>query len=255
MKRIFKNLKKYFFLYFFLDVSFLIAIFLLFSYVRKKLSFYLLEIQNLSSQIISIQQTMNISMVEGLLNTINSITQKAMILMYLVVPLAIFLFWIFSQGTVFAFIKKEKLSWKYYGKFSLITAPFFIISIFLVDKFFSRLSEIIFGLEIKYFLVFIPLIILLYFLFSLYSIFPKFSIKELRNALIKILKFSYGAFPPFILFITLSFAVLFSAFNVYVNLQAGKIDSILKNVVFVIVEIVLLIFLRQLLVYLFTKKK
>ena len=179
-----------------LDLSYFLILLAVLIFTRAKIFDLLLKIQSYSPQLNAIDPSQNISAAQALINEINYISNQAYWFIFIIIPVIIFVIYIFLQGYSFYLLKKEK---NYLLKFSLASLPSFIFFALFLFK---------------------PSIIL--FIISILAFYLTFFLhfKDLNKIKLLITKL-YKFFPLFLIYLILSLAIIVLFYITYLTSQVG----------------------------------
>jgi len=195
-----------------LDLIYFLLVAIILILTRNITYGFLSEIQGFGGQLNAININENLAEAQNLLSSLTSITTKAYIFIFVIVPLIIFVFYILLQGKTF---KKEKFSYKNFTLISIIPFIFLILGLFINSKFF--ILFLITG-YIAFILYFYPLKKLDLSYKKIYKLFPIYLVYAILPLLI--LGFFYLAYTRIAIsmdfIVILAFAVIFSLiFSLY----------------------------------------
>jgi len=164
---------------FFLDLTYFLLLTIILILTKIKINEFLARLQTYGSQLNTININQDIQEAQSLLSQISSVTNKAYIFLFIIVPLIIFILYIIFQGLTF---KREKSSLKNFILINLAPFIFLILALFLFNIY-----------------LFILFIITSYLAFVLYF----YNFKKLKISLTKI----YKLFPFYLIYIILSILI------------------------------------------------
>ncbi|MFH1332332.1 MAG: hypothetical protein ABIH63_03545 [archaeon] len=191
-------------------------------YARNRIFSYLVVIQQFTPQLNDIYSSLNmedpasVAQLDALLKVIEPIVTEANFFIYFVVPVMVFLIWVFFQGLSWGLLKedsfKKSLYIHFYVKFALLSIPFFVVLFFLLRGF-LELTETV-NLT-KSVIIWIVLFIVFYFTLISYLVMKK---KKLLFDIFEVgIKRAKVFFPAFLLFIVLFLIVFVLFFNAYIS--------------------------------------
>ena len=164
---------------FFLDLTYFLLLTIILILTKIKINEFLARLQTYGSQLNIININQNTQETQSLLSQISSLTNKAYVFLFIVVPLIIFILYIIFQGLTF---KREKFSFKNFILTNLVPFIFLTLALFLFNTY-----------------LFILFIITSYLAFVLYF----YNLKKLKIALTKV----YKLFPFYLIYIVLSILI------------------------------------------------
>ena len=149
----FKEKLFYFLLY---DLLFFLFMFIFFVFVRLRLLAYQLKLEQFSPIINSFTaENLDTILLQQTLDQLNNVANKALMFIYIAVPIVVFLIWSFFHGSSWQLLTGKKgFDFKYLLRFAVATIPFLAIIIFISSKLFNLISElfvdygVLFGIEL-----------------------------------------------------------------------------------------------------------
>lgn len=217
----------------FLFFSFLLWFFV---YARNRIFSYLVALQQFAPQISDISSSLDvnnplgISQLDALLNVVNPIISEAKFFVYLIIPLVVFVVWVFFQGVSWSVLFndsfRKSFSLKFYSSFSLLSVPFFIFLFYFVSR--LLFSESLTGSILILYLV--GLLLLLYLTITSYLM-GVFSFSGFYKL---ILKKCCVLFPLFLVFTFFLILVSVSFLDVYIYFLSLSFPPVVSLVFFVL---------------------
>ena len=210
----FKEFKKKFYLFLIIDVAYLVLLLIFLIFSKNTLYGLSSIIQNNALALQNID-TSNVDDVVQVLNDLKPMMNKALFFIYFLIPLGIFLLFLFSRYFIFNLFKKKKLV-----DYFFIILPFFSLYLFSLIKF-LLIFDIFYGNFNSYSLLlfFLLLLISSYFLILGLSLYGNY--KEVYKHLFVKLKKFYLYFPIFLLYALISFFVILFLILMHFSLLAG----------------------------------
>ena len=194
-----------------LDLSYFLIFLIILIVSRLKIAQLLLNIQTYSPKLNAINPNEDVVGAQNLINELGSLTNQAYLVLFIIIPLIIFLVYVLIQGYSFYLLNKEK---NYLLKFSLVSLPSLIF-----------LSLLIFNPNIYLLII---LILTMYFSFFMY--FKKFN--KIEEIFTKFYKF----FPLYLIYLILSLIIISVLFVGYIiiNFQPSYFIALIIGMIFII---------------------
>lgn len=260
-----------------IDIVFFTLIFFLLVYAREKLRDYIIAIQAYTPQILAIQSALaesitRISELESLLTTISPLVQRALIFQYVIVPLVLFLLWCIFQSFIWKEISEkmplQKKYKDYFLRFSLLTIPIFLLTLFFLYKVWQLITmiflptytgiKVTLATNIQLILLFLLAIILFYFTLLCYGLLEEKTLKQcVKKAFNLGTKKLHILGSLYLVFLFLAFILLIFFFSLYVSYLSYvlTITSLLLHLAGLIPLIVILLWLKIIISLILQKKK
>lgn len=223
----FNEYKKKFLLFLLVDFLFFSLLFYYFIFVKNKLKNYLFVLQDYGSELSKIENLTQKDIVASMkldiiLRTMDSVTSNALLFIYILIPVILFLLFVVFNGLIFKIIHESKikkvLDLKYFLKFGSISIPFFVIFVFIflgffniIDSFFKGTSLSLLIFKSLFYLV--SLLIVGYYNFVIYSLIYKYKIKELFKKSFKIAFRKIYVLLPLFLLLGIIIFIIFIPFS------------------------------------------
>jgi hypothetical protein len=259
----FNYFKRKFLLFLLIDTIFFSLLFYFLIFIKNKLKNYLLVLGDYSTELSKIegleQKDIVASMkLDVLLKTMDNVTSNALFFVYIIIPIVLFLlFWIFHY-IIFNIIKENKLNFKDFIKFGLISIPFFVAYIFIFLGFLNIIESFFEGeylsLLFKFLFYLILLLIVGYYNFVVYSL-NKYKIKDLIKKSFKIsLKKFYVLMPLFLLLSIILLIISIPFFYLFIKQSILGLENKDFYYIFLFLPLFLILgFYRMFLVYIIKK--
>lgn len=220
---------------FLMDFIFFSFLLWFFVYARNRIFSYLVALQQFAPQLSDIASSLDannplgISQLDALLNVVNPIISEAKLFVYLIIPLVVFMFWVFFQGISWSVLFNDSLrksfNLKFYFPFSLLSLPFFVLLFYFVSQ--LLFSESLSGSVLILSLV--GLLLLLCLTITSYLVSP-FSFSGFYKLILK--KF-YILFPLFLVFTFFLILVSVAFLDVYIYILSLTLPSLVSILFFV----------------------
>ena len=250
----FKEKLFYFLLY---DLLFFLFMFIFFVFVRLRLLAYQLKLEQFSPIINSFTaENLDTILLQQTLDQLNNVANKALMFIYIAVPIVVFLIWGFFHGSSWQLLTgKKRFDFKYLLRFAVATIPFLAIIIFISSKLFNLISElfvdygVLFGIEL--WMHIILLLITFYLMVVAYSDlnFKRF----LRNFKIAFKKF-YLMFPIALVYMILFFVLFVILTYTYIVFFSGIYTSGLITAIILFLAFLLLFIYYRIFIFTFFNK-
>ncbi|MFH0798051.1 MAG: hypothetical protein V1906_01425 [Candidatus Woesearchaeota archaeon] len=213
------------------DASFFALLGFVLYYARKKITAYILMLQSYAGEISSLSQQVAeqgidmIDKVEALSNVISPTMGRLKLMIYIFVPLGLFLVWCITQFVFYNVLSGKKVfDWKAKTKFFLVNVPLFALLLLMID------------LLLRQFTVDIAImVILMYFAQVFFSLMHDFTLaKAFKKSLVVSLKKIYLFFPLAILNIVLFIFAFIFLWDILIKIVSGT-GSYLLSVALLII--------------------
>jgi len=223
---------------FLLDISFLFFLSFFLVLAREKMLSYVSTLEQLGgvvSGVVDLEGNADIVKLTEFIDTANPLIWKYKFLLYLAVPLIIFLLYCLTNGLGWWLINKnkQKISWKrYIVYFTMINIPAFLILYGIFYKILNILSSFVPGFEaiidFNYEEQIILILILLFFVVSYLALIYYNTItdglkKGFKSAVLISLKKIHIILPIYLLILVLVLALIITLLYLLVGLIAGSL--------------------------------
>lgn len=267
----FNEFKKKFLYFLLIDTIFFGLLFYFLVFVKNRLKNYLFVLQDYGSELSKIENLTQKDLVTSMkldivLRMMDSITSNALLFIYVLIPIILFLlFWI-MHWLIFSIIYKNKIrelvNLKHFLKFGVISIPFFAIFIFIFLKLFDVIDLFFKGallnsLLIRSLFYLVSFLLLGNYNFIIYSLFNKYNIKDLFRKSFKIyLKKFYILMPLFLLLIIILFIIMIPFSYLFLKQSVLGLESKDLSYLFLFIPLFLILgFYRMFLYYMIEKNE
>ena len=218
------SLKQKFFYFLLYDLLFFLSFFIFFIFVRLKLYSYQLRLEEFGSQLGTFTaDNLDPFVLQQVLDQVNAIANRALLFIYIAVPLGIFLIWVIFQGSSWQLLSgKKRFDFKYLIRFAVATLPFFIALGFIIIRLFNLLSELLVDYSILFRIdVWIYIIIAVLIFYLTLIIYSDLNFKNILKNIKTAFKKIYVMFPIALIFVVLFFALFLPLTYLYLLFFAG----------------------------------
>ena len=213
------------------ELILVVLVFASFVFLRIKLKNYLQIYSSYISLMSSMQDavldnTQNIAQLSGLINDLDKITNNYLLLAFVVIPLAIFLFYCVFEGLVWKNIINFRDNKIFFRNFSILSFAGFALIYFTFYLLWDKINISEFDFDVK--LIWFPVVVfvVLYLLTIFYSILDRNLTRTLKIGLRMALSKFHLMIIPFLIYFVFVSALIVSMFSiiVYYLLQTSNLQ-------------------------------
>ncbi len=230
-QKIYSALKKDWYKFVIADASFFALLGFLLYYAREKITSYILMLQSYAGDISALSQQVAeqgidmIGQVEALSNVIGPTMGRLKMMIYVVVPVGLFLVWCATQFVFYNILGGKRIfDWRAKLKFFLANVPLFALLLLLIELLLRQFTVDI-EISVNMFavsLILIILVFILYFAQVFYSLMHDFRVmKALKRSLAVSLKKIYIFFPLAVLNVILFFMAFIFLWDILIKIVSG----------------------------------
>ena len=214
------------------DVVFFSLLLWFLVYARNRIFSYLVVLQQFAPKLTGIgsdlasDNPLSIAQVDALINVLDPIVREAKFFIFFVIPIMVFLLWVFFQGLGWNLMRhdsfKRVLDIRLYPSFAVASIPFFAVIVFLLNDFLN-ISESFD--PTRYVITWILLFVIFYFTVISYQVVnqPRF----FRRLVYISIRKAWIFFPVFLLMLVFFLIACVFLFNAYISVLSLAVPSFL----------------------------
>lgn len=218
---------------FIIDIVFFSLLLWFLAYARNRIYSYIIVIQQFAPKISDISSTLNsnnplsVPQLDALLKVLDPIISEAKFFVFIVIPVMVFLLWVFFQGLGWNFLKqdsfKKAIDIRLYPSFAIASIPLFAVLVFAFNDFLNMVDS--FNIS-KSVIIFVLLFVVLYFTIISYLVLgkTKFFLRLVHLSIKRIWIF----FPAFLLMFFLLLVAFVFSFDAYISILSLVVPSFLS---------------------------